>query len=105
MKTFHCSCGWRVFFENTACLGCKRRLGFDPGRRDMITLEPVDATAGLYVAVGKESRQYRLCRNDIQEQVCNWLVPADHPGEYCLACGLNEAITGLGDPRYCFTPC
>ena len=100
MKAFDCNCGWRIFFENTACLGCKRTLGFDPARREMVSLAPAGADPCLYVSTGKERRQYRLCRNYWEQQVCNWLVPAEQRGDYCLACGLNEAITGLGDPKY-----
>jgi hypothetical protein len=100
MKAFHCSCGWRIFFENTECLGCNRALGFDPARREMVSLEPAGNTPGIFVSTEKDRRQYRLCRNYHEQQLCNWLLPAVQPREYCLACNLNETITGLGDPKY-----
>ena len=39
MKNFHCHCGNRVFFENTACQNCQRQLGFDPARLEVIALD------------------------------------------------------------------
>ena len=32
MKTFSCTCGQLVFFQNVFCIACKKELGFLPGR-------------------------------------------------------------------------
>ncbi len=98
MKAFYCSCGWRVFFENTQCLGCGRWLGFDPRRGSVVALEP--AEGDLYLSASMlRPRRYRLCRNHRDYHVCNWLVSADAPQDYCLACGLNEVIPSLAHPK------
>ena len=39
VRSFSCStCGQLVFFENTVCLRCGSELGFEPGRRELVTL-------------------------------------------------------------------
>lgn len=98
MKAYYCTCGWRVFFENTECLGCKRKLGFDPARSAMVALEPQEGRT--YRDAGDPRRGYHLCRNYRVHGVCNWLVPAQDPGQYCLACNLNQEVPSLEEPRY-----
>lgn len=98
MKAFYCTCGWRVFFENTECLGCKRRLGFDPARGTMVALEPIEGRG--YRDASHPRRHYRLCRNYHVHKVCNWLMSGQDPGQYCLACNLNQEIPSLEEPRY-----
>ena len=40
MKLFECdACGQPLYFENTHCENCGRRLGFLPHRQDMIAVE------------------------------------------------------------------
>lgn len=90
MKTFRCDCGQRLFFENTCCLGCGRRLGYDPAEARMHALVP--AGEDVFAAGG---HRYRLCRNYAEHGVCNWLVPATCAQPYCLACDLNEVIPNL----------
>lgn len=100
MKRFHCACGQRVFFDNTRCLVCDRRLGFDPERLDVLTLEPVDTkhdtASGTFMTTGGVA--VRLCRNTREFGNCNWLIPAESPAELCLSCGLDEVIPNLGVP-------
>lgn len=91
MKTFYCVCGNRVFFENTHCNACGRRLGYDPNTRLMLPLE--QQQAGVLRVVGSGDA-FRPCRNT-EYQACNWLtsVGADH--DLCLACRLNRTIPNL----------
>ena len=98
MKAFYCTCGWRVFFENTRCLGCGRQLGFDPRWGSVVALEPAEGNVYPSASVVRPWR-YRLCRNYRDHQVCNWLVSADASHDYCLACGLNEVIPSLAHPK------
>ncbi|MDX1557258.1 MAG: putative zinc-binding metallopeptidase, partial [Xanthomonadales bacterium] len=94
MKGFHCACGQRVFFENTACLNCGRQLGFDAERLDLVPLDIRDA-----IATDQQGRAYRYCANQAQYDNCNWILPADHPESLCLSCGMNKVIPALSNPR------
>lgn len=93
MKRFSCACGRPVFFENSYCLGCDRPLGFDPESLELLSL---DDGGGFYRAAGASTdKRYHHCRNRVEHDVCNWLVPAEAGVDYCLACGLNEVIPAL----------
>jgi hypothetical protein len=93
MKRFSCACGRPVFFENSYCLGCDRPLGFDAESLDLLSL---DDGGGFYHAAGASAdKRYHHCRNRVEHDVCNWLVPAEAGVDYCLACGLNEVIPAL----------
>ncbi len=97
MRAFHCACGSRLFFDNTACLGCARTLGFDPMRMAMVALDA--GAPPIWRDASQPSRTYRLCRNYRLEGVCNWLVEGEDSREYCLACDLNEEMPSLNEPR------
>ncbi|MGQ0658006.1 MAG: zinc-binding metallopeptidase family protein [Chromatiales bacterium] len=98
MKAFFCECGWRVFFENTECLRCKRLLGFDPARTTMVALDPAEGPTFSDAELPR--RTYRLCRNYQVRCVCNWLVRAQDPRQYCLACNLNQQMPNLEEPQH-----
>lgn len=82
MRTFTCDCGNPIHFENHTCLQCGRAVGFDPRRGELRPLSPAD----------------RHCAHFDRWQVCNWLV-TDPGEELCEACGMNEMVPYLGDPR------
>jgi len=84
MRKFTCACGQPLFFENTRCLTCDRRVGFDPKAFEMVPLPD---------AVGNR----KLCRNSSDYDVCNWLLP-EQDGKYCISCRLNDTIPNLLDP-------
>ncbi|GAB5380685.1 MAG: putative zinc-binding metallopeptidase [Aliiglaciecola sp.] len=42
---------------------------------------------------------YRKCKNYIDYDVCNWMVPFDDSNEYCVSCRLNETIPNLADAK------
>jgi len=94
MKRFFCACGSPVFFENSYCLDCSRPLGFDPELLELLSLERGQGS-GYYAAGGHGVREYHHCRNRIEHDVCNWLVPADAGLDYCVACRINEVIPAL----------
>jgi len=48
-----------------------------------------------------DSPLYRRCANLDTPAGCNWLVPADHPSELCIACRLNRTIPDLSDEDNC----
>ena len=97
MKNFLCTCGQTLYFENTQCTSCHRRLGFDPERRALLALDPMYGdsaeTPGSWRAADG-GQLYQRCLNDIEYGVCNWLVST--PGmSYCLACSLNYIVPGV----------
>lgn len=95
MRNFTCVCGQGLFFENTQCTACGRRLGFDPQRCELLALEPEKAgLAGDSWRSAEAGLPYRLCRNDLDFHVCNWLV-SDADQQYCLSCRLNHIVPGL----------
>ena len=94
MRTFRCTCGARVFFDNTTCLTCGRELGFVPGSGEMSALEPIDD--GKYRAL---SGVFRKCQNYVALGVCNWMIPEGDSDELCRACRLNNVIPDLSDPK------
>jgi len=85
-----------VFFENVTCTKCGHALGFAPERGVMCALDPEPP---LWRAVSHEDGpRYRLCRNQIEHGVCNWLVPDSDSEDYCQACRLNHIIPNLASP-------
>lgn len=100
MKTFYCDqCDSLVFFENVLCVKCQAPLGFLPDVADLSALE--QASEGLWrgLSAAAHGQKYRLCQNQVQHQVCNWLIPAGDPAELCNACRLNDTIPSLASPE------
>lgn len=85
MQSFSCECGNPLFFENTVCLKCRNEVGFDP---ISMSMRPLTAEAPM-----------KRCSNGVNFNVCNWLLPKDAAGEFCLSCGLNQMIPNLGTPE------
>jgi len=98
MKTFRCTCGNTLYFENTHCMQCDRTLGFLPDELVLSAFEP--DRKGRLVALAPEARghHYRKCRNYSDQDACNWMVPADDVNPFCIACRLNEVIPNLDKP-------
>jgi hypothetical protein len=94
MKSFHCHCGNRVFFDNTLCQRCERQLGFDPQCLDMIALDAC-VSGRLATPAG---RTYRRCGNFHRYYNCNWLMPQEEEGELCFSCRMNQVIPALDRP-------
>ncbi|HQU16461.1 MAG: hypothetical protein B7Z66_05005 [Chromatiales bacterium 21-64-14] len=99
MKNFQCECGNILYFENTHCLNCGRTLGYLPRRGVLSALEPVDTLQWRALHPAAEGAQYRQCNNYRLEGVCNWMVAAEDPHAFCLACRLNETIPNLTDQK------
>ncbi len=81
MRSFHCACGNRVYFENDRCLRCGSALAFDTERLQLRTVSADD----------------RLCANHASLGTCNWL--AKEPNVFCTACALNEIVPDLSEAR------
>jgi hypothetical protein len=95
MKLFECQhCGQPLYFENTRCESCGRKLGYLPGKETMSALEP---DRGAWRALAEGSR-YRCCTN-AEHGVCNWLIPATGTEGLCVACRHNRTIPNLSEPE------
>ncbi|RYB05658.1 zinc-binding metallopeptidase family protein [Lichenibacterium ramalinae] len=99
MKLFDCQeCCQTLYFENTACEKCGHRLGYVPEDRDLYAVVRVGVTADHHWQIkGDMSRTFRFCAN-AEHDVCNWLVPHDQPGNFCLACRHNHTVPSLAKP-------
>jgi hypothetical protein len=92
MKLFECqSCRQPLYFENTRCESCGRQLGYLPSC-DTVTALQAD-NGGLH-ALAEPKGRYRYCAN-AEHNVCNWLLPFDHPEPFCAACRHNRTIPDL----------
>jgi hypothetical protein len=95
MKTYTCTCGQLLFFENVGCVGCKREVGFLP---DLICVSSLDvAENGLFSPTVEEAngRLYKKCQNYVRTGVCNWMVPAENVESFCVSCRLDTMIPDL----------
>ena len=96
LKTFQCHCGNNLFFENSQCLSCSRKVGFLPDEKQLSAFEPI--TQGLWLALSN-NRKYRQCKNFLDYNVCNWMVPDDDDIELCVSCRLNHIIPNLSEAK------
>lgn len=95
MKRFACPhCGNEVYFDNTACVNCGRRLGYLPERFEMRALQ---STGGVATVLNEDGRSYALCDN-ARHDACNWLVAGDEGLALCVACRHNRTIPDLSVP-------
>jgi hypothetical protein len=99
MRNFHCdTCDNLVFFENSECLECGRKLGFLPDLGLMTSLEPAGNDVWSSPATKAGARTYRLCKNYSLNNICNWTVAVDDPNPLCLSCRLTRTIPNLSLP-------
>lgn len=92
MINFKCHCGNALYFENSLCLACGRKLGFLPDLGVLSALEPVEGHR--YRALVND-REYRTCRNYHDHEICNWMLPAETTGDLCESCRLTAVIPNL----------
>ena len=99
MKSFRCTCGNPLYFENSHCLECGRPVGLLPDTRELTGFD-VGGDEYWRVPVAGETHRmaYRPCLNYSQHQVCNWLVRSDDPNPYCVSCRLTRVIPNLEHP-------
>ncbi|GAN54238.1 hypothetical protein Tasa_017_121 [Tanticharoenia sakaeratensis NBRC 103193] len=98
MKLFFCSaCHQTAFFENDSCARCGHRLGYDPARRAIIALDPMeDGVTWRSVGAADAPDAARFCEN-AELDACNWLIPAADRHRFCLACRHNQTVPDLTD--------
>lgn len=97
MKLYTCrKCGNLLYFENTLCLNCNTVVRFDAGALSMLALQP--GAGNVFTDIKNEKNAWRFCAN-AEYKVCNWIVPADSPVQFCVACNLNRTIPFTGKPE------
>ncbi|CAN5376861.1 putative zinc-binding metallopeptidase [soil metagenome] len=103
MKTFHCICGNRLYFENSLCLVCQRKVGWCPGCNAINAILPEGD--GYYTCGDNNCRNKIVkCQNYQVFNVCNRMVlvpPLNHESsglDLCDYCRFNETIPDLNIP-------
>ncbi len=92
MKLFECqACGQPLYFENTQCESCGRRLGYLPSLQEVSALEQ-DGDA--WKALASPDGRFRFCAN-AEYDACTWLIPVEAHDRYCLACRHNRTVPDL----------
>ncbi|MFT3999489.1 MAG: putative zinc-binding metallopeptidase [Rhizobium sp.] len=90
MRLFTCDhCGQPVHFDNRQCVRCGHQLGFVPDRMAIHALD-ADGDANWHL-VSEPARHVRFCAN-AELDICNWLIDADDPQPYCVACRHNRLV-------------
>jgi len=99
MKLFWCDeCGQQLYFESTSCMQCGSRLGYHPEERDMRVLRD-SGSGGPPEWIGEGAGELQvLCRNGVERDACNWLVPSTTDPAYCESCALTEVLPDLSVP-------
>ena len=104
METFQCTCGGRLFFNNTVCIGCGSEVAWCEACRKVAPIVPVD---GRYSCANpKCGAAVAKCHNYAVEAVCNRVMPVDPTAQpvvanpltgvgLCKACRLNNIIPDL----------
>lgn len=78
MKSFQCqNCGQLLFFENTHCLRCSYSIGYLPKAGVLSALIGVEENRWQPLDPNANHLWVQLCQNYRQENVCNWLIPAE----------------------------
>jgi hypothetical protein len=108
MRTFRCTCGNTLFFENSQCVVCGREAGWCPSCRNVVALLPGET--GGYVCGNPGCRAaLQKCHNYAVEQVCNRCLAiapvaaesgntASQP--LCDCCRFNDTIPDLSVPGH-----
>jgi hypothetical protein len=92
MKLFKCQeCGQTVFFENRFCEQCSHALGYLPSANELLSLK---LDGDLAIPARGRGKKFRYCANAAND-ACNWLITADSPERFCIACRHNRTIPDL----------
>jgi hypothetical protein len=95
MKLFNCqNCQQVLYFENSKCFRCGFQLGYRPQGNVMVALKAVGEN---WQELGTPRRLHRFCAN-AQYDACNWLVSAEQPQTFCVACRHNRVVPDLSQP-------
>lgn len=96
MRLFRCAaCEQLLYFENSRCEKCGHDLGYIPETNELAAIE---REGDNWRALGRSKGLYRFCANAAYD-ACNWLVPVEEEGEYCIACRHNRTVPDLSFPE------
>ncbi|MGD9647628.1 MAG: putative zinc-binding metallopeptidase [Pirellulales bacterium] len=97
MKTYRCTCGQTLFYENSLCLSCGSELGFCPTCRNIVALQP---TGDGQFRCGNDKCGATLakCANYVEHNVCNRCVAVPSSEPLCDCCRFNDTIPDLTVP-------
>ena len=90
MKLFSCQgCGQLLYFENIRCENCGRPLGY---LYDLTEISALDVRPdGGFDVLAAPAKAYKFCSN-YDAGMCNWMLPADSPEDFCAACRHNRTV-------------
>lgn len=102
MRTFVCSCGGKLFFDNSLCLNCGSATGFCPACRTIAALAPQPDGGWQCAACAAELVK---CGNYLEHNTCNRCVRAEEAAAapsaaLCDCCRFNQTIPDLSVPGY-----
>ncbi|MEX2216156.1 MAG: putative zinc-binding metallopeptidase [Phycisphaeraceae bacterium] len=102
MRTFDCTCGNQLFFENTHCTSCHSDLGFCPACHRLAPLKPGES--GQYLCGHADCGAVLIkCHNYAVENVCNRCITVPGEGLFgeslCDCCRFNQTIPDLSVPN------
>jgi hypothetical protein len=93
MQTFTCTCGQRLYFDNTQCLNCGRMAGWCPACSAVRGLDA--AGDGRWRCADAACRTLLVpCHNYTHKRVCNRMVAAAGAADpaFCTACRHNRTV-------------
>src|SRR5690242_14509103 len=97
MRTYPCSCGNTLFYDNSQCLACGHEVGFCPACRNLTPLLPDETGEQPFICGNPEcGAALTKCFNFSEHKVCNRCVtgPAT-PEALCDCCRFNQTIPDL----------
>lgn len=97
MRTYSCSCGNVIYFDNHQCLACGNELGFCPKCRQLTAILPIDGEPGHFHCGHADCRApLAKCFNYSEHHVCNRCVALPAAEEaLCDCCRFNVTIPDL----------
>lgn len=102
MQSYRCTCGNRIFFDNSLCVACGRELGFCPVCRTLVALLRKDR-GHLQCGNPECNAGLAKCFNYVEHNVCNRCVleSSAAAGAFCDCCRFNETIPDLSIAGNC----
>lgn len=96
MKTFNCTCGNLLFFDNNTCLACGLDVGWCPTCRQIVSLLP-QQNGNFRCGNGACGSILMKCHNYAVENVCNRCLKAGETSDQqlCDYCRYTQTIPDL----------
>ncbi|MEM8844031.1 MAG: putative zinc-binding metallopeptidase [Pseudomonadota bacterium] len=95
MKIFKCECGSQLYFDNTKCLSCNKKLAYNFSTDSIDTLTVSDD----HRYYNSNNEEVKLCYNYNIHGVCNASLANDDGSGLCISCQLNRTIPNLENKK------